>query len=211
QPRVLRGSRDRWRHRLATLPLHHATATVAGHVLRAPHRGHQLVQSLLARARATARRRTVEQRGGPGLLPLPTRVQPVPLRPGSGGVVHPLRHRPRVHVLAAALRGEAGALRMNSYRLGRFLGRSGTYVLLIFMSAITIFPFIWMVGTSLKTTQEIFAFPPTLWPAEPQWQNFATVLERVPFLRFYLNSIVVTGILTFSQVATAALAGYAFA
>src|SRR5690606_10450947 len=120
-------------------------------------------------------------------------------------------HRPRVHVLAAALRGEAGALRMTSYRLGRFLGRSGTYVLLIFMSAITIFPFIWMVGTSLKTTQEIFAFPPTLWPAEPQWQNFATVLERVPFLRFYLNSIVVTGILTFSQVATAALAGYAFA
>ena len=100
---------------------------------------------------------------------------------------------------------------MTSYRLGRFLGRSGTYVLLIFMSAITIFPFIWMVGTSLKTTQEIFAFPPTLWPAEPQWQNFATVLERVPFLRFYLNSIVVTGILTFSQVATAALAGYAFA
>ncbi len=100
---------------------------------------------------------------------------------------------------------------MTSYRLGRFLGRSGTYVLLIFMSAITIFPFVWMVGTSLKTTQEIFAFPPTLWPAEPQWQNFATVLERVPFLRFYLNSIVVTTILTFSQVATAALAGYAFA
>jgi multiple sugar transport system permease protein len=100
---------------------------------------------------------------------------------------------------------------MTSYRLGRFLGRSGTYVLLIFMSAITIFPFVWMIGTSLKTTQEIFAFPPTLWPAEPQWRNFATVLERVPFLRFYFNSIVVTTILTFSQVATAALAGYAFA
>ncbi len=100
---------------------------------------------------------------------------------------------------------------MISYRLGRFLGRSGTYVLLIVMSVITVFPFVWMVGTSLKTTQEIFAFPPTLWPAEPQWQNFPAVLERVPFLRFYWNSIVVTGILTFSQVATAALAGYAFA
>lgn len=100
---------------------------------------------------------------------------------------------------------------MISYRLGRFLGRSGTYVLLIVMSVITVFPFVWMVGTSLKTTQEIFAFPPTLWPAEPQWQNFPAVLERVPFLRFYWNSIVVTGILTLSQVATAALAGYAFA
>ncbi|MCZ7597285.1 MAG: hypothetical protein M5U09_05335 [Gammaproteobacteria bacterium] len=66
---------------------------------------------------------------------------------------------------------------MISYRLGRFLGRSGTYVLLIVMSVITVFPFVWMVGTSLKTTQEIFAFPLTLWPAEPQWQNFPAVLE----------------------------------
>jgi ABC-type glycerol-3-phosphate transport system permease component len=98
-----------------------------------------------------------------------------------------------------------------SYRLGRFFGRSASYVLLIVLSAATVFPFIWMVATSLKTPQEIFAYPPTFWPQELQWENFRTVLERVPFLRFYLNSLIVTSLITFWQVATSALAGYAFA
>jgi len=98
-----------------------------------------------------------------------------------------------------------------SYRLGRFFGRSASYVLLIVLSAATVFPFIWMVATSLKSPQEIFAYPPTFWPQELLWENFRMVLERVPFLRFYLNSIIVTSLITFWQVATSALAGYAFA
>lgn len=100
---------------------------------------------------------------------------------------------------------------MRSYRLGRFFGRSATYVLLIAMSAVTVFPFVWMVGTALKSPQEIFAYPPTLWPQQLRWENFTAVLNRVPFMRFYLNSIIVTGIITFWQVLTSALAGYAFA
>ncbi len=100
---------------------------------------------------------------------------------------------------------------MKSYRLGKFFGTSGTYILLIVMSVLTVFPFVWMVGTALKSPQEIFAYPPTLWPAELHWENFRTVFERVPFLRFYLNSVIVTFIITFAQVFTATLAGYAFA
>lgn len=100
---------------------------------------------------------------------------------------------------------------MSSYRLGRFFGRSATYVLLIVMSAATVFPFVWMVGTALKSPQEIFAYPPTLWPQQLRWENFTAVLDRVPFMRFYLNSLVVTGLITFWQVLTSTLAGYAFA
>lgn len=100
---------------------------------------------------------------------------------------------------------------MRSYRLGKFFGTSGTYILLIVMSVLTVFPFVWMVGTALKSPQEIFAYPPTLWPAELHWENFRTVFERVPFLRFYLNSVIVTFVITFAQVFTATLAGYAFA
>jgi multiple sugar transport system permease protein len=98
-----------------------------------------------------------------------------------------------------------------SYRLGRFLGVSGTYVLLGVMTLVTVFPFLWMVGTALKTQQEVFAYPPTLWPVEAQWQNFVRVFETVPFLRFYVNSVVVTTLITAAQVVTSALAGYAFA
>ncbi len=100
---------------------------------------------------------------------------------------------------------------MTSHRLGKFFGRSASYVLLIVMSAATTFPFVWMVGTALKSPQEILAYPPTLWPHELRWENFVTVFEKVPFLRFYVNSIVVTCLITVWQVVTSALAGYAFA
>ncbi|MBX3141903.1 MAG: carbohydrate ABC transporter permease [Trueperaceae bacterium] len=100
---------------------------------------------------------------------------------------------------------------MTSYRLGKFFGRSASYVLLIVMSAATAFPFVWMVGTALKSPQEILAYPPTLWPHELRWENFVTVFKKVPFLRFYVNSIIVTCLITLWQVVTSALAGYAFA
>lgn len=100
---------------------------------------------------------------------------------------------------------------MTSYRLGKFFGRSASYVLLIVMSAATAFPFVWMIGTALKSPQEILAYPPTLWPHELRWENFVTVFKKVPFLRFYVNSIIVTCLITLWQVVTSALAGYAFA
>src|SRR5690606_37620148 len=210
QPLLLRGGGAGRRHRLAALQAHHAAAPLTGHVLRPADRRHQLVPGLLAGPRAGARRRAAEQPRGPGLLPLPADVPGVQVRPGRRGVVRPLRDRPRALAAAAALRREEGALRM-SYRLGRFFGRFGSYALLIVISAATVFPFVWMLGTALKSQQEIFAYPPTLWPNELHWENFATVLERCPFLRFYLNSLVVTAIITFWQVASATLAGYAFA
>lgn len=100
---------------------------------------------------------------------------------------------------------------MIAYRVGRLIGRSGTYLVLITLGAIMVFPFVWMVGTSLKSQQEIFVYPPTLWPQTLHFENFATALDKVPFLRFYVNSLLVTGLVTFWQVATSALAGYAFA
>lgn len=98
-----------------------------------------------------------------------------------------------------------------SYRLGQFFGRFASYVLLIALSVATVFPFVWMLGTALKSRQEVFAYPPTLWPSELHWENFTRVLEMVPFLKFYMNSLIVTSAITFFQVLGAALAGYAFA
>lgn len=63
----------------------------------------------------------------------------------------------------------------------------------------------------LKGESEIYMYPPRWLPGELHWENFARAWRTVPFGRFYINSIVVTTIITVSQVLTAALAGYAFA
>lgn len=91
------------------------------------------------------------------------------------------------------------------------LGRTASYIFLITAGVVMVVPFLWMISTALKGQQEVYIYPPTLFPSELHWENFGHVLETVPFVRFYLNSLVVTGIITFSQVSTAALAGYVFA
>ncbi len=100
---------------------------------------------------------------------------------------------------------------MTSYRTGLFFGRWASYILLSTVSLVMIFPFIWMVFTAFKGNQEVYVYPPTFFPQEFHWDNFSHVLETVPFVRFYFNSLLVTILITVSQVITSALAAYAFA
>ena len=100
---------------------------------------------------------------------------------------------------------------MISYRAGQFFGRWASYLLLATVSLVMIFPFLWMVFTAFKGNQEVYRYPPTLFPEQFHWDNFSHVLETVPFLRFYFNSLLVTTLVTIIQITTSALAAYAFA
>lgn len=56
----------------------------------------------------------------------------------------------------------------------------------------TAFPFFWMVSTSFKPLQEIFAFPPTFFPAEFTLKNFERLFEQTRFLTYFKNSVFVS-------------------
>ncbi|XHR30446.1 MAG: carbohydrate ABC transporter permease [Chthoniobacteraceae bacterium] len=65
-----------------------------------------------------------------------------------------------------------------------------------------------MPGQAFQFTQSLRAlFIPSAW----HWQNFLEVWEKVSFLRYYVNSLVVASIVTAGQVFTSACAAYAFA
>lgn len=89
--------------------------------------------------------------------------------------------------------------------------RVGFYLLVIVLATPLVFPVWWMVTSSLKTTSEVFVFPPSLWPAEPQWSNYAKVFEHGPFLIQMWNSIYIAILNVAGVVLLASLAGYAFA
>ncbi len=76
-------------------------------------------------------------------------------------------------------------------------------------------PFLWMVSTSLAEAGQVFAENRPWWqewlPTTFVWQNYVKVWSVVPFAQFYLNSIFVSLCITFGQVATSAMAAYAFA
>ncbi|WP_248931031.1 carbohydrate ABC transporter permease [Paenibacillus hamazuiensis] len=79
-------------------------------------------------------------------------------------------------------------------------------VLLVF-----VFPFLWMISTSLQTLQETLRFPPTWIPASPQWMNFVTAMNAGPFLTYAKNSVIITFSIIVLQMIVMIPAAYSFA
>ncbi len=100
-------------------------------------------------------------------------------------------------------------------RMKTFFEKTGAYLLLVVGAVTMVGPFLWMVATSLKQPGAVFSFQKDWWqewiPTSFVWQNYTKAWRVVPFARFYLNSIFVTLCVTFGQVATSAMAAYAFA
>ena len=85
------------------------------------------------------------------------------------------------------------------------------HAVLLALAFLYAMPFLWMISTSLKGPSEYLRSGVNLIPDKFQWDNYVEVFERVPFARFYWNTVVVTVMRVVAQVALAATAGYAFA
>ncbi len=102
-------------------------------------------------------------------------------------------------------------MKRSSMESSKTLNTVLTYVFLILGALIMIFPFVWMMLTSSKTVPESMAVPPTFFPKQIMWDNFAEAIKSLPFLNLYVN----TGLMILFRVICAVLfssmAGYAFA
>jgi multiple sugar transport system permease protein len=67
------------------------------------------------------------------------------------------------------------------------------YATLTFLSLIVIFPFIYMVMTSLKPEMDVVTFPPRLLPRALTLENYINIWSRVPFGIFFRNSVFFAG------------------
>lgn len=73
-----------------------------------------------------------------------------------------------------------------------------------------LFPFVWMISTSLTTTEKLFMLPPNIIPDPVDTAAYERLFTQVPIGRWVLNSIGVSLTVTFLQVLTSAMAAYAF-
>jgi len=85
------------------------------------------------------------------------------------------------------------------------------YIFMIFLAVLFLFPFAWMVSTSLKTNTEALLYPTRLLPAVPQWSNYPNVIAALSFWQELFNSLVMSLGVTFGTIILSALAGFAFA
>lgn len=94
----------------------------------------------------------------------------------------------------------------------RIFEKIGIHAVLIFVSLLSIFPFIWLISTSLKGNAEnIFAYPPQIIPHNFTWQNYIGVWHRVNFMAYFINSMIVAGATVFLNLLLSALAAYPLA
>jgi putative chitobiose transport system permease protein len=86
------------------------------------------------------------------------------------------------------------------------------YIVLTAIAVITVFPFFWMLSTSLKGPLDpITSVPPQFLPSNPTLANYEKVLDSLPIPRFFFNSVVVSIAVGLLNVLVAALAAYPLA
>ncbi len=96
--------------------------------------------------------------------------------------------------------------------LKKILAKISIHSVLIFVSLLSIFPFIWLISTSLKGVNEnIFAYPPTVIPTDFTWENYIGVWHKVNFIGYFINSMVVAGFTVLLNLILSSLAAYPLA
>lgn len=85
------------------------------------------------------------------------------------------------------------------------------HLLLIALSLMMLFPFVWTLSAALKGDDAVLAMPPQLWPNPAHWDNFTAINDLIPFGQLFFNSLLVAVITTVLQLLTCSMAAYAFA
>jgi multiple sugar transport system permease protein len=85
------------------------------------------------------------------------------------------------------------------------------WVTLVAGAVVFIFPFVWMVSTSLKPEPQAITYPPTLFPRTVDLSPYVNVWSDIGLARLFLNTLVFAGAVTVSSVVLDSLAAYGFA
>ena len=90
-------------------------------------------------------------------------------------------------------------------------GDIGIYLLLILFAIAMVFPLVFLIGSSLKPLDELFRFPPPVWPSHPTMDNFSDLFVTmgqswVPFSRYLVNTVFITVVGTFGHLVIAGMA-----
>lgn len=100
------------------------------------------------------------------------------------------------------------AMQYAGHKISSILTGIGKNILLLCASIFTVFPFIWMVISALKTKAEVMDTSAFL-PSVPQWNNFASVIFDSPLLHYVGNSLFVSAVTLLIQIVSGAMIAYA--
>ena len=99
----------------------------------------------------------------------------------------------------------------NRQKIGSLLGKAGIYLFLFIMAGIVLFPFYWMVNSSLKSLTEYRLSPPTFWPQQVLLSNYADAFTTANLGTLFKNTMIVGIVSTLLSLVITVLSAFAFA
>ena len=102
-------------------------------------------------------------------------------------------------------------LETSRQRIIKALVKTGTYAFLLLMALIVLFPFYWMIISSLKTLEEYRMSVPTFWPKTVMLSNYAEAFTTANLGRLFLNTMYVGIVSTLLSLVITVLSAFAFA
>ncbi len=96
-------------------------------------------------------------------------------------------------------------------RVLQVLVKAGTYLFLSVMALIVLFPFYWMIISSLKDLAEYRENIPTFWPRVIHWENYARAFSEANLGKLFLNTAYVGIVSTILSLVITVLSAFAFA
>jgi len=91
------------------------------------------------------------------------------------------------------------------------LVKVGVYAFLLIMALIVLFPFYWMLISSVKTLDEYRLSIPTFWPQKIMWSNYATAFTTANLGKLFVNTLYVGVVSTLLSLVITVLCAFAFA
>ncbi len=96
-------------------------------------------------------------------------------------------------------------------RVVNILVKTLVYAFLITVAIVVLFPFYWMIISSLKSVEEYRLTVPTLFPREIMWSNYVTAFEKANLVRLFTNTVYVGVVSTLLSLVITILSAFAFA
>ena len=96
-------------------------------------------------------------------------------------------------------------------QIGKVMAMILTYAFLIVMAIIVLFPFYWMINSSLKTLDEYRQSVPTFWPKVVMFSNYAEAFSAANLGRLFVNTMIVGIVSTILSLVITVITAFAFA
>ena len=96
-------------------------------------------------------------------------------------------------------------------RIGKTVVLVGVYAFLLLMALIVLFPFYWMIISSLKTLDEYRMSVPTFWPRNIMFYNYVEAFTSAGLGRLFMNTLYVGVVSTILSLVITVLSAFAFA